>query len=89
MQCDRALPACERGGTLSVDGALALAGRPGGWFASCPSTPDGARTVGWAAGPAPRARRDLVYAARMEGERALPGHEINARLGDAFAAAGL
>jgi len=89
MQCDRPLPACDRPGTLGVDGALALAAQPGGWFASCASVPDGSRRVGWAAARAPMTRRDLVYAARMEGERALPGREINARLADAFLAARL
>jgi hypothetical protein len=45
--------------------------------------------VGWAAGPAPGTKPSLNYSAVMEGERALPGHEINARLADAFANAGL
>jgi hypothetical protein len=31
----------------------------------------------------------MIYSAVMEGQRALPGHEMNARLFDAFEAAGL
>jgi hypothetical protein len=58
-------------------------------MASCPSVPDGSRQVGWAEGRVQSAKRGLVYSAVMEGERALPGHEINARLFDAFQRAGL
>jgi hypothetical protein len=89
IECARALPACDRPGTMTVQGALTFATVAGGRFASCPSVPDGSRTVGWAAARAPNAKHDLVYSAVMEGQRALPGHEINARLGDAFAAAGV
>jgi hypothetical protein len=34
-------------------------------------------------------KRDLIYSAVMEGDRALPGQEMMARLGDAFGSAGL
>ena len=89
FNCDRMLPACDAPGQLNARTALAFATRPGGRMASCASVPDGSRTIGWAEGPAPSKSRPLIYSAVMEGQRALPGHEINARLFDAFQAAGL
>jgi hypothetical protein len=89
FNCARTLPACDTPGTLNAKDALRYAARPGGRMASCPSVPDGSRTVGWAEGPVQGAKRPLNYSAVMEGERALPGHEINARLFDAFQKAGL
>ncbi len=87
--CDRALPACDAPGTLTAAGALAFAMRPNGRLVSCPSVPDGSRTVGWAAAHVPNSKRDLIYSAVMEGDHALPGQEISARLADAFADSGL
>ncbi|HUO11438.1 MAG TPA: hypothetical protein VMU37_01655 [Caulobacteraceae bacterium] len=86
--CDRQLPACDRPGTLNAKTAFQFAAV--GRMASCPSSPDGSRMVGWAEGSVQSQKKaDLVYSAVMEGQRALPGHEINARLFDAFAAAGV
>jgi hypothetical protein len=85
FNCARGLPACDRPGTLSADGALALATTPGGRHASCPTTPDGSRSVGWAEGE----YGGLIYSAVMEGQRALPGEEMTARLEAAFKKAGL
>lgn len=88
FNCSRALPACDSPGTLSAKSALRFAAN--GRMASCPSVPDGSRTVGWAEGRVLSAKgRDLIYSAVMEGQRALPGHEINARLFDAFQKAGV
>jgi hypothetical protein len=90
FNCVRGLPACDRPGTMSTQNALALADTADGRGASCPSSPDGTRRVGWAEGRVAGAtRRDLVYSAVMEGQRALPGQEIMARLDEAFANAGL
>jgi len=89
LECDRSLPRCDGPGTMTVQDALALATRPGGRLTSCPSNADGSRTVGWAAARVPNTKRDLIYSAVMEGERALPGQEISARLADAFANAGV
>lgn len=89
FNCVRGLPACNSAGLLNASAALRYATRPGGRFASCNSLPDGSRTVGWAEGPVQSTKRSLVYSAVMEGQRALPGHEINARLYDAFQKAGL
>lgn len=89
FNCSRALPACDVAGTLNAKAALQYATRPGGRMASCASVPDGSRQVGWAEGPVQSAKRNLIYSAVMEGERALPGHEMNARLFDAFQKAGL
>jgi hypothetical protein len=89
FNCVRALPACDSAGTLDAHAALRFAGQPGGRMASCPSLPDGSRTVGWAEGRVQSAKRDLIFSAVMEGQRALPGHEMNARLFDAFQKAGL
>jgi hypothetical protein len=89
FNCIRGLPACDRPGYMSAKQALPLAATPGGRKASCPSNPDGSRMVGWAEGKAASQTRDLVYSAMMEGQTALPGHEMNARLYDAFQKAGL
>ncbi len=88
FNCVRGLPACDRPGVMSAENALALAGAADGRGASCPSTPDGTRRVGWAEGRI-AGKRDLVYSAVMEGQRALPGQEMIARLAAAFAGAGL
>jgi hypothetical protein len=95
MTCARSLPACEGGGTTTVQ-ALANAAAQGGETAmSCDAAPDGSRTVGWASGAVaanPKASHEpLFYAAVMEGEpdRTLPGREIKARLEGVFAEAGL
>jgi len=89
FNCVRALPACDSAGSLNAHAALRFASQPGGRMASCASLPDGSRTVGWAEGRVNSTKRDLVFSAVMEGQRALPGHEINARLYDAFQKAGL
>ena len=90
FNCSRGLPACDAQGVLNARSALQFATRPGGRFASCNSLPDGSRTVGWAEAPVQSAKRNnLVYSAVMEGQRALPGREMNARLYDAFQKAGL
>lgn len=87
--CGRPLPECDASGVMNARAALQYATRAGGRMQSCPSVADGSRTVGWAEGKAPSAGRDLIYSAVMEGANALPGHEINARLYDAFQKAGL
>ncbi len=89
FNCVRGLPACDRPGDLSATEALQLAHTVGGRAASCPSLPDGSRAVGWAEGPVASRRRTLIYSAMMEGQTALPGHEIASRLDEAFATAGL
>jgi hypothetical protein len=90
FNCSRTLPACDTPGAINAQTALQYAARSGGRMASCASVPDGSRQVGWAEGRVQSvAGRDLTYSAVMEGERALPGHEINARLFDAFQKAGL
>jgi hypothetical protein len=89
FNCVRGLPACDAPGLISANTALQFAAKPGGRFASCNSLPDGSRTVGWAEGPVQSSTRKLVYSAVMEGQRTLPGREINARLYDAFQKAGL
>jgi hypothetical protein len=90
FNCVRGLPACDAPGLINAKTALPFAARPGGRFASCNSLPDGSRQVGWAEGAVQSvAGRKLVYSAVMEGQRALPGHEMNARLYDAFNKAGL
>ena len=89
FNCVRPLPACDSQGVMNARAALKFATRPGGRMQSCPSVADGSRWVGWAEGPVPSKTRDLIYSAVMEGQHALPGHEINARLYDAFTKAGL
>jgi hypothetical protein len=87
--CARALPECDAQGVMNAKAALQFATRVGGRMQSCPSVPDGSRTVGWAEGRVDSKTRELIYSAVMEGQNALPGHEINARLYDAFEKAGL
>ncbi len=89
FNCVRGLPACDRPGVMSAENALALADTADGRGASCPSSADGTRRVGWAEARIAGAKRDLIYSAVMEGERALPGQEMMARLAGAFANAGL
>jgi hypothetical protein len=89
FNCSRGLPACDAAGLINAKTALQFAARPGGRFASCNSLPDGSRTVGWAEGPVQSTKHALIYSAVMEGQRALPGREMNARLYDAFQKAGL
>ena len=89
FNCVRGLPACDRPGRLTATQALSLARAPGGRAVSCPSNADASRMVGWSEGRATSTTRDLIYSATMEGERALPGHEIAARLDGAFRRSGL
>lgn len=93
MTCARTLPACQGAGTLTIDALKDAAAKGDERAISCPSLPDGSAMVGWAAGPvqaAPGAKYgDLVYAAVMEGERALPGREIKSRLESALTRAGM
>ncbi|MBS0409873.1 MAG: hypothetical protein JSR86_08160 [Proteobacteria bacterium] len=89
FNCARGLPACDRPGVISAEGALALV-TPEGRFKSCNSTAAGDRTVAWAEAPVKSAHgRQLVYSAMMEGQRTLPGIEMSARLDEAFANVGL
>ncbi|MCG9916306.1 MAG: hypothetical protein MH112_08115 [Phenylobacterium sp.] len=86
--CERALPTCQGPATETVQDLLnGLAAPAEAVTRSCPTTSDGSRSVGWSAGPV--AGRDLVFAAVMEGERALPGRVMTDRLAGAFTAAGL
>lgn len=89
FNCDRALPRCDGPGRLNAHTALQFAKQPGGRMASCPTSADGSRSVGWAEGRVESKTRNLIFSAVMEGQRALPGHEMNARLFDAFQNAGL
>lgn len=88
ITCARTLPTCQGADQGTVADLLKAVAADGQARAlSCPSSPDGARTAAWAAGPAPG--RALVYAAVMEGERALPSRVMAERLARAFKAAGL
>ncbi|MBX3479668.1 MAG: hypothetical protein KF842_04665 [Caulobacter sp.] len=90
--CIRKLPDCN-GGTLNTTDLAELAAKGDDRAISCDSAPEGARTVAWATGPVETSPGSsagkLAYAAMMEGERALPGREIKARLGPAFRRGGL
>lgn len=89
FNCVRGLPACDRPGYLTATQALKLSAAAGGRQASCNSIPDGSRTVGWAEGTTTSAKHPLLYSAVMEGQTALPGHEMAARLADAFSGLGI
>ena len=62
-----------------------MSGRAG----SCPSTADGTRSVAWWIGRLQSPSRDLVFAARVEAADAPPGGEVEQRMKDIFADAGL
>jgi hypothetical protein len=89
FNCVRALPACDRPGTLSGRQALGLATTAGGRGASCASNADGSRSVGWAEGAIAGSQPPMLYSAVMEGQAALPGIEMNTRLAEVFSQAGL
>ena len=86
--CARSYPACQEQPARTADDLLASLGSTAvAITTSCPTATDGSRSVGWAAGPVPG--RDLVFAAVMEGPRALPGMVMADRLTRAFAEAGM
>ena len=90
ITCSRNLPTCQGGETTTAADVLkAGLGKPAR-FTSCPTT--GANTVGWAIGPVPTSAgkppQALTYVAVMEGEKALPGLEIQDRVERAFKKAG-
>ncbi len=89
FNCVRGLPACDRPGMLTGQEALRFATLPDGRKTSCNTTPDGSRMVGWAEGVTQGTRKPYLYSAVMEGQRALPGREMAARLAEALPDAGL
>lgn len=91
VTCARNLPSCDGGQTTAEALAKANAGKPAR-FLSCPSPAAAGNTVGWAMGPVPpspgKPDSHFSYVAVMEGDRALPGVEIQDRVLHAFAKAG-
>ena len=91
ITCARNLPTCGGATTTAQTVLEGAVGKPSR-FASC-SSGTGVNTVGWAMGPVPvsagKADLGLSYVAVMEGERALPGREVQERVEEAFAKAGL
>lgn len=89
ITCARNLPSCEGAETTAEALLKANIGKPAR-FLSCPSS--AGNTVGWAFGPVPKGEgkpeRRLTYVAVMEGDRALPGLEIQDRVERAFKKAG-
>lgn len=88
FNCVRGMPACDRPGFLNAKTGLKLAAVPPRGE-SCPSSPQGTRRVGWAEGVIGGTSGTLIYSAVMEGDRALPGHEMNVRLYDVWTKTGL
>ena len=78
--CARTLPSCVTSAERSVEDLAKEAAKGGVLMTGCSN-------VTWAAGPT--RRENLVFAAVMQGERALPGIEIARRLDKAFERAGL
>jgi hypothetical protein len=91
ITCARNLPTCGDATSTAQAVLKGAVGKPAR-FGSCPSGP-GVNTVGWAMGPVPvgagKPDLDLSYVAVMEGERALPGREVQERVEEAFEKAGL
>lgn len=93
ITCARILPTCQGSATATAQAVLEAAKGQPARFASCPTGTGGANTVGWAIGPIPtgggRPDHGLSYVAVMEGERALPGREVQERVERAFERTGL
>ena len=88
VTCGRALPACD-GASRTLEDLLKITAQSGQPVnVSCASSPDGGRTVAWAAGPI-ETRDALVYAAAMEGANTPPGVVIADKLKTAFEKVGL
>ena len=88
VTCGRALPACN-GASRTLDDLLKLTAKSRQPVnISCASSADGARMVGWAAGPI-ETHDELVYAAAMEGPNTPPGVIIADKLKNAFEKVGL
>jgi hypothetical protein len=86
--CARALPSCAGGGSQQLKDLLEATRKDGkARQASCSTTADNSRGVGWASGVIPA--KGLVYAAVMEGTRSFPGMMISDRLDAAFQDVGL
>jgi hypothetical protein len=88
--CDRAWPSCDKDKTSlrTINDLLTTTAADGQVrMQSCFTNQDGSRAVGWAAGPIPGTPH--IYAAVMEGDRALPGRVMAARLALAFQKVGL
>jgi hypothetical protein len=85
--CARALPACDAPRLRSVDDLLKTTAKDGqARELSCNSVADGSRGVGWSSGVIQG--RGLVYAAVMEGPRALPGRIMSDKIEGALHDAG-
>ncbi len=91
VTCARNLPSCDGPQTTAEALSKVNAGKPAR-FLSCPSGTGPGNTVGWAMGPVPtspgKADSHMSYVAVMEGDRALPGVEIQDRVERAFKKAG-
>ena len=86
--CARTLPACDGPGQRTVGDLLTATAKDGQARAlSCNSAADASRGVGWASGAIPG--RGLVWAAVMEGDRALPGRIMAEKVDGALKDAGL
>ncbi len=85
--CGRALPACDAPRLQTVDNLLKATAKDSRVRElSCNSAPDGSRGVGWSSGVIQG--RGLVYAAAMEGPRALPGRIMSEKIEGALQEAG-
>jgi hypothetical protein len=86
--CGRMLPSCEGPFRRRVQDLLEATRKDGKpRQASCNTTADASRGVGWASGVI--SGKGLVYAAAMEGTRTFPGMMISDRLEGAFQDVGL
>lgn len=88
VTCGRVLPACDGASRTLQDLLNITAKGRQAVNASCASSPDGGRTVAWAAGPI-ETHDELVYAAAMEGPNTPPGVVIADKLKNAFEKVGL
>ena len=71
--------------TSETRGSASMTGQTG----ACPSNADGSRRVGWWVGRLTTPKRDIVFAASVEGPTAPPGQEVAHAFKDAMSDAGL
>ncbi len=86
--CGQAWPSCQGADLTTADAQLPQVARSrSSATLSCPTKPDGSRSVGWATGPV-AGHDDLVFVAVMEGTTAPPGMIVAEHISKALQMAG-
>ena len=86
--CGQAWPSCQDANLMTATALLPVVARAGSHSnLSCPTNPDGSRSVGWASGPVD-GHPDLVFVAVMEGTTTPPGMVVAEHISSALRTAG-